>query len=428
MKIIDFDDELRREKETIYKLGQELKPMKEEIDADSVEIKKIKEELAMLSEKLKIELPTLNREEKKSSGWDNQFFLNEDWIGLDKKIKDEVFRQPKLLPDLDKTDWIIVGIAGAIATILDFLVVRIPKDMNYLRQYEQKGSGFTEWLKGFGIDDEGNLSPFLKWCEDRCKVPYDQSVIKEAGVYPRNHRLRSLGHDPLFGLIFGIFDIWNGSIIYFDKNGILQVAKTFQTGVGDKIFAPFLWLGHLISDACTKQGLPIPGWGFLQILRFGSFGSKDRTIAEISEWMYLKGYDLRHFITMSIVPATIEIIVRAYHILYQLQDKNSVFNPGELKADKEIKLIQYNLKLHKMLLLAHGFAASGNAFKVWAYQGNPTAINISQWMMLIKESIIMLTAVNRNTTSDKLIRNRKKINITWDELRSIEIGKSFKSK
>lgn len=332
---------------------------------------------------------------------------------------------PELLPSLSKMDWAVVGLAGVIAAILDFLVVRIPRDMNYMQHIQQKGSGFTERLKSLGVNDEGKLTPFLQWCEDRCKVPYDTAVIKEAGVYPRNHRLRSLAHDPLFGLIFGIFDIWNGSVTYFDKQGKIHITNTMTTGVGDTLLAPLIWIGHLISDVCTKQGLPIPGWGFLQLLQFGSFGSKDRTIAQISEWMYFYGYDLRHFMTMSIVPASVEIIVRGYHGLSLLQDENSMFNPVEMIAEKEIKVLKNNLKLHKMLCLAHATAATGNALKVWAYQGNPTAINITQWMMLVKESINMLTAVTRDTTTEKLVRNRDVIDITWEELRSIKIGKNL---
>lgn len=425
MKVIDHTEDLNKDRQKINKIAQQEEALRKDMLEDSLKIKELQDEVKKLAHNAKIDVPIESIGRNELASLENQVFLNWDLYSLEKRIKDEVMQNPEILPKLNKVDWIIVGIAGAIAALLDILAVRIPKDINYMRQYDQRGSGFTQWLRTLGIDDEGKLNLFLSWCEDACKVPYDKPAIKGTGVYPRNHRLRSLAHDPLFGLIFGIFDIFNGSITYFDKQGHLQILKTLSSSTGDKLLAPLLWLGHLVSDVCTKQGLPIPGWGFLQLLQFGSFGSKDRTIAQISEWMYLNGYDLRHLMTMAIVPASVEVIVRGYHGISLLNDENSLFNPAETIAEKEITIIKGNLKLHKMLCLAHGIAASGNAFKVWTYQGNPTAINITQWMMFVKESINMLTAVTRETTTEKVISNRAKINLTWEELTNIKIGKDL---
>ena len=318
-------------------------------------------------------------------------------------------------------DYAIVGIAGLVATILDFLVVKIPKDINYLGKYQQEGSNFTKWLKTFGTDKEGELSQFLKWCENTCKVSYDQSISSNIkGFNPRSHRLLSLGHDPLFGLIFGTLDILNGTMTTFDINGKLHVLKTFDMPLADKVFAPFIWLGHIVSDMCTKMGIPIPGWAFLQLIQFGSFGSDKKTIADISRWMYLNGYDIRHFVTMSFPVAVIEFIVRAYHYLSSLDNPEQLqASPYTSIATKELAQMKSNLKLRKMLLLAHAMAASGNAVKVFTYSGNPLAINLPQWIFLIKESIRMIQAVTRDTTPEKIIRNREKINNVWQEIKNI---------
>ncbi|MEG2246661.1 MAG: hypothetical protein RR942_14130 [Romboutsia sp.] len=357
--------------------------------------------------------------------WDDNIFLTNNYIELEDKIKKEIYKNPQLLPKLDKIDWAVIGIAGVIASIIDFIVVSVPKDINYLNKYKQNGSDLTKFLKSIGIDENGKLAPMLQWCENKFKVPFDISVDKDLGLYPKNHRLRSLGHDPLFGLIFGIIDIINGTITVFDKKGAIKIVQNGLPIEEGAISAPIVWVGHIISDICTRQGLPVPGWGFLQILQVGSFGEKDRSIAQISEWMYLNGYDLRHFATMSAVPAIIEIIIRAYHGLSQVENNETVLNSI---AENEIKEMKDSLKLQKMLFLSHGFATSGNVIKVLANEGNPLAINVSEWSFFIKESIKMTNAVTRDTTIEKTVRNRENINNNWESIKSIEIGTINKNK
>lgn len=353
--------------------------------------------------------------------WDDRLFLSNNYIEIDEKIKKEIYSKPELLPKLNKLDWAVVGIAGIVAFVIDFLVVRLPKDINYLSKYKQSGSDLTKFLKSIGIEENNKLSPILQWCEDNFKVPFDKSVDKDLGLYPKNHRLKTLGHDPLFGLIFGILDIINGTITVFDKNGSIKIVKNGSSIEKGVIFTPIVWIGHIISDICTRQGLPIPGWGFLQIIQVGSFGDKDRNIAQISEWMYLNGYDLRHFVTMSTVPAIIEIIIRAYHGLSLVEDnKVNIFNSV---AEKEIKEMNNSLKLNKMLFLAHGLATTSNGIKVLINEGNPLAINVSEWSCLIKESYKMINATTRDTTIEKVVRNRDNINNNWEGIKSIEINK-----
>lgn len=386
------------------------------------EILSLAEEIGISSEELNSILNAPSKTSHPSSNlqWDDNFFLNYNPSLIESQVKEEVLKNPELLPNLSTLDYVIVGLSGLIATIVDILIVEIPKDINYLGKYQQQGSNFTQWLKGLGIDEEGKLNPFLRWCENVCQVPYDQSMNPEIkGFNPKTHRLLSLGHDPLFGLIFGTLDVLNGTLTAFDIDGKLHILKTFDIPTVDKAFAPLIWLGHIISDVCTKAGIPIPGWGFLQLIQFGSFNSNQKTIADISRWMYLNGYDLRHFITMSTSVAVIELIVRGYHSLSCLENQEQLQNFGHSSIGaKEIARIRSNLKLHKMLFLAHAIAASGNALKVFAYSGNPLAINLPQWLSLIKESIYIIQASRRDTTPEKIIRNREKINEVWKEIKS----------
>lgn len=64
--------------------------------------------------------------------WEDEIFLNNNFLIIEDRVKEEVFRNPEILPPLSNLDYAIVGISGLVATILDFLVVKIPKDINYL--------------------------------------------------------------------------------------------------------------------------------------------------------------------------------------------------------------------------------------------------------------------------------------------------------
>ncbi|MGA9380943.1 MAG: hypothetical protein WBV73_19430 [Phormidium sp.] len=430
--IFNWDDELLECSQKLKDLNSGFDRIRQTNKQESDELMQLRSEIINLASAIGVPvediLETPSQQPVYQSSklqWDDDFFLNDNPLMIEAKIKEEVFRSPEILPPLSSLEYGIVGIAGVVASLLDFLIVKIPKDINYLGKYQQQGSEFTAWLKTLGVDENGELNPFLKWCETVCKVPYDRSIDPNIpGFNPRTHRLLSLSHDPLFGLIFGTLDILNGSMTTFDINGNIQIIKTFDLSPKDKVFAPFLWLGHIISDMCTKMGVPIPGWGFLQLLQFGSFGSKNQTIADISRWMYLNGYDLRHFITMSVPVAAIEIIIRGYHYLSSLETSEQIkYSLHGSVASKELTQIKSNLKLHKMLFLAHAIAASGNALKVFVYSGNPLAINLTQWLFFLKETVNIVRASMRDRTPETIIRNRSKIDREWEEIQNINIGR-----
>lgn len=431
-ELFDWNGELSELSQRLRDVNSNTESLRQFQKQESEELTQLRSEIMNLAKMMGVSvediLGTPNQKpyyESRQLQWDDEFYLSNNPLILEAKVKEEVFRNPEILPALSDIDYAIVGISGMVASLLDFLVVSIPKDINYLGKYQQKGSNFTGWLRTLGVDKDGNLNPFLKWCENVCKVPYDQSINSSIqGFNPRSHGLFSLGHDPLFGLIFGTLDILNGSMTAFDANGNLQIVKTFDVTSNDKVFAPLLWLGHIISDMCTKMGVPIPGWAFLQLLQFGSFGANNKTIADISRWMYLNGYDLRHFFTMSIPVAVIEIVVRGYHYLSSLKTPEQLeYSLHSSIASKELAEIQSNLKLHKMLFLSHAIAASGNALKVFTYSGNPLAINLPQWLLFLNESVKIVQLITRDKTPEKILRNRNKINKEWEEIKNISIEK-----
>ena len=257
--------------------------------------------------------------------------------------------------------------------------MKIPKTIKY-RGVEQKGSALTEFLKNNINSEKGNNSWFAQWAnnlEDKCKVPYDAVKNGLQGMGGRTHRLQSLGHDPVLGLIFGVIDILKGNLTGFSydtKTGIHSiVTKNIAASSDMGIINAFLMqLGHLISDVGTTMGIPPPFFTLFQGLNFKLPGGS-KNIGAIARWMYFNGYDFRHFITMSITPACIEIILRAYLMLRHYHEK------------KEVKFLLTGIpKYRSMLLASHAIACAANAGKVYLYQGNPLAINYAEWLTMIR--------------------------------------------
>lgn len=99
----------------------------------------------------------------------------------------------------DKSDYIVVALAGIVATLLDIFLVRIPNDMEFPRGSgnPQKGSPLTKWIK----EVSPQIHERLKWLEKISKVPYDFPGDKAydkkiPGLSSKyHHRLMSLGHD-----------------------------------------------------------------------------------------------------------------------------------------------------------------------------------------------------------------------------------------
>ena len=283
----------------------------------------------------------------------------------------------------DALDYAFVGAAGVLGALTDFLLVRIPHSVTSGRYQGQLGSPLTAWLKRRDTNVNGDwFSHWARALESRCKVPYDASVVEELrvpGMYPRSHRLQSIGHDPVLGLVMGVLDILRGTITGFSYDHLTGHHRPFQASVSVQgievgLIEAFLkQIGHLASDVGTPMGIPAPFFGALQGLNTGSFGPNDRSIGELSRWMYLNGYDLRHFATMGVTPLTVESVLRGYVLLRHYAENGDT--PVEIAASP---------KYRSMLLMAHAIAALGNAGKVALYQGNPLAINQAEWWALVR--------------------------------------------
>jgi len=419
-RIFDFDTEFLKMNNDISKVSEELNLNQEQSKQNRDNLKLLENELIKLG---------LTREMMPSSKLINQEInvYSEDYFtrlstGIEKEILKEINSSTNLLPPISKLDYVMALLIGFIGSLVDILMVKIPKEINYLGKYLQEGSSFTGWLRSLGIDEDGSMNKFLAKLEKVCKVSYDVSTTDKlgdyggevSGFYPKTHRLMSLGHDPFFGFIFGLIDIFNGSITVIDSKGIIHnipLDKFQETPIENKIFAPLLWLGHLCSDVCTKMGLPIPGWGFTQILQFGNFGENDRTLAELTKWMYLEGYDLRHFLTMGTVPGIIELLTKIYFRCTLSKEKLA----SPIYA-KDIKKLQDHARLEKLLFVAHSVATSGNVMKIILHQGNPLSFNMGELLGLIRQSVRIGQVSSRDKTGEIIVKNRDRINSEWGKI------------
>lgn len=415
-KIFDFDNDFDEIQNDLANSQNRLRQNNIKSKTNSLELQQLQKELEALT-----------GQESESSGflklsendinYDKQYFLNFS-EQTHREIEKEINTNTNLLSPLTKTDYFVAFAIGLAGVLIDMLLVRVPKDINYLNKYQQKGSLLTSEIKKIG-GENGDFKKIITKLEENFKVNYDASTINRfnnyqrevSGFYPKTHRMMSLSHDPFFGLLFGTLDIWNDSLTFIDSKGAIHsvgMSHLGEASLNDKIFAPLLWLGHLLSDACTKMGLPVPGWGFTQLLQFGNLGENDRTFADIARWMYVEGYDLRHFLTMSTVPGSIELLNRLYH----KKTSDHYETPG-LYLDKNLNELEQNVRLEKLLFISHSVAASGNVAKIIMNYGNPLNFNMPVWLGLIKQSVQFTLIETRNKDAEKAVRNRDKINNTW---------------
>lgn len=276
----------------------------------------------------------------------------------------------------EPADWAVVIGAGLLATILDIVLVRTPRAVELRNGKKYTGSPLTEWLNKNSDDIHRK---FFKGLEKDAKVPFDARYGKDTGglvshMSPRNHRPRSVGHDPSpVGLIRGVRDLMCGTGTYVE-NGKYVTVPTDYDPVSLNV-ALLKWVRHLLSDVATPAGLPAP---FFTLLQLGDIESPFTRMvqgrmakaswAEIADYMYQKGYDLRHFFTMGITPCAVEATIRLYWHL------KSYASDGAKEQRK-----QEDAKLASMLLLGHTIATSGTLIKTGViYAWNPLAFNYAQ--------------------------------------------------
>jgi len=285
---------------------------------------------------------------------------------------------------LDKFDITISAAAGILGAAVDILLVGIPQKTPDGLKAGALSNYIREWFdKKFPEEEMEKLANSII-----SKVPYDAQDNRNTtefvnGLSAYYHRLLSLGHDPLLGLIFGVFDIMTGRMTTIDKTGkiVTQVMENYADRKESNIFAAIAkQIIHFKSDITTSMGLPVPLMGLFNLLQFGNIGEEEQTIAEIVQGMYYEGYDFIHFCSMSIPTMIIEVVIRIGYAFKRIKEgypvKESI--PFSLNREK-------HPKLSTMLFIGHSAITAINAGKI-LFTKNPMAINYTQWILFAKYS------------------------------------------
>ena len=119
--------------------------------------------------------------------------------------------------------------------------------------------------------------------------------------------------------------------------------------------------------------------------------------------MYTKGYDCRHFLTMSTSVAAAEIVLRAYWALrceFDEEYAEDVRREGEVAASEAVS---DHPRYQVLAFGAHALACAANAGKVALSGNNWLLFNLPQWTRFVQVS--MQLAEGRSVSpTDVLIR------------------------
>ena len=318
------------------------------------------------------------------------------------------------LHHLDKYDIAISVAAGLLGAAVDVLLVGIPQKTPDGLKGGTLANHVRDWFdKKFPEEEMEKLAN-----SKVSKVPYDAQDNRNTtqyvdGLSAYYHRLLSLGHDPLLGLIFGVADILTGRMTTIDKTGkiVVQVMENYADRKETDVFAAIAkQIIHFKSDITTSMGLPAPMMALFNLLQFGKIGEYEQTIAEIVQGMYYEGYDFIHFCTLSIPVMIVEVVTRIGYAFKRIKEGHSVKEsiPFSLNREKHPKLAT-------MLFIGHSAATAVNAGKVYFTQ-NPMAINYPQWIAFAKYSYQQLKWVllDKPNARDAYVRG-----ILYEELNEV---------
>lgn len=313
---------------------------------------------------------------------------------------------------LDRWDIVASCIAGVVGGAVDFLLVGIPPQVGFLGELPSKGGPLSALLKKWNVDSDNLLARVAK-------VPYDGLETKSLGIprpTPRLHRVLTPGHDPSpVGLIVGMFDILRGGKTGISRNG----EPFFESGDGvvtkNPVVAITLWMLHLVSDAATKMGLPPPGWTLMPLVRIGSFGDKEMTIGELAQFMYVRGFDLRHFIASGISVVAGHAAIGAYFGARRFLDSGY---DADCSRDEQpgASLLQHP-RYVCMRMITDVVACAANATKCQIL--GALGFNYPQWLSLARSSFSVASDWLRSPTdnlSDRVIANETALELELDKI------------
>ena len=288
---------------------------------------------------------------------------------------------------LDGWDYAIAGGCGLFAAMLDLLCVKPPPKPSTTAWETPVDGIFNRAVQqAFNAilpqDVSAALSKGFPIGAPDTSVTSDLIGGMGGGMNPTNHRLRSLAHDPLFGFIFGVWDMLHGTCTTVVDGGIVSIPTTKGPTDGSIFQLLGRMLGHLASDVNAPSaggnrgmGLPAPFMGLLRM--FDGIAVGDSTFGKQIEWMFVNGYDFRQFVVTSVPMAIMEVLLRAFYVAKQTKLYGAPL--GETLMDTMPGHL--NPRFRMMLAMAYGTSSAVNAGKMYV-TGNILNANYASWMGL----------------------------------------------
>lgn len=335
---------------------------------------------------------------------------------LESQLNENLEQLRLLTPECDKLDYALAVSSGALCGVLDIFFVAKPGESSFSnitdKWFEERTKDFAK-LNGW--NGEGGLSSAVRKLENVFKIPYDQTGMKEAGLQflgldMKNHRFKSLGHNPsILGLFFSVLDQFGdqeGSIAHYVANGDLIIWKVPDgqyelrgKTIPAKLFSAVVnWFGHLISDMSGSSvskgrgmGIPSPLWTWtndiIAIKRTLKIEPTDfdKHFNQIALDLYAQGYDTRYQTAQAIPVFINEMTVRLLYSVRRMIRYYSVTAASErtVKACWEACEPFSNATVKRMLTVAHGtfcLIDTGDAFIRGAATGAGT-FNVTEFFM-----------------------------------------------
>lgn len=368
----DIDDKLKKQKESLKSLGIDLISVEKEIEVSKKDVLRGKDKNNITKYDEKIEHRSFEDIVKiaEENGYINTTI--EDLLTLE-ELEDVEKRFEEINAKfIDKTKFDYVD--------LSFIVVATM--LQCVRQYV-----FTSFEERYSHNegDKKTADQKKKWKEKFPEdiqniivdgVPYD--VIRGSkelnlGLSGNNHRVKTLGHDPLLGWLFGTMNILTSTLTdcsfssyKVQTSPVKKIVDTpsittlemleagFEKGMENKVLmaAAVIKQGlHLKSDIGTKAGLPIP---LVSIVS-----------PEVAQKLSEIGIDFQTVLTVgkqATYSIAINYLIALIHALYYDETKYS---------SREL----YEVKTRKILLYSNLLASSSNIIVV-AFQKDRKKIDI----------------------------------------------------
>lgn len=287
---------------------------------------------------------------------------------------------------LDGWDYAIACSCGLFAAMLDILCIRAPSKPTV--PWSQKVDGtFNGWVqeafnKVLPPDLSDALSKQYPIGAPDSSTVFDLIGAPDKALNPLNHRLRSLAHDPILGLIFGVWDMAHGTCTTVVNGQIISIPSRKGPTDGGLFQLLGKMLGHLLSDVNAPSGhgnrgmgLPAPFMGLLRMLEGIPIG--DSNFGKQIEWMYVNGYDFRQFAATSVPMLIMEVLLRVFYVGKQVVKYDQPF--GESLLDT--MPVRLNPRVRMMLAIAYGTSSAVNAGKIYV-TGDILNANYASWMGL----------------------------------------------